>query len=439
MRTGPFPFQTSTPSRQQEASAELENLGQVVFKNDQHLIIWNMDQEAMPRVADAILAWCRQQAPSVAVHNFMGLERLALLGHINQGIRQVGLTQAMQTPTHPGWPQQVILIQHAEQLPASDVQILQDLTLHLPGLCWRWVLLCNKSPNEQHSASLASIPATKPDSIWTAAETAAAPVGPASRAEPFLDPNEPLQPTETAVVAEPTRHDQKPPLTTLSPTPEAAATTLTVSSSHPWAWLGLAALVILGVWGAWLRFGSTPSAPSLAAERMPPAAASSEPAAAIAGAGTPTPDSELEAPTPSSTPASPPSATANDIATPTPTPAPAPAPAVDLITEVPDIALRGVRWLAQQSPEFFVLEHGAFQTASQAQSLVRSREELVNARVLMRKNSNPEGRFLVITVPFRSQERAQNYKVRENLPPQIPVRRVSEVLQESVKAAPQRP
>ena len=98
-----------------------------------------------------------------------------------------------------------------------------------------------------------------------------------------------------------------------------------------------------------------------------------------------------------------------------------------------------MRWLAQQSPEFFVLEHGAFQTASQAQSLVRSREELVNARVLMRKNSNPEGRFLVITGPFRSQERAQNYKVRENLPPQIPVRGVSEVLQESMRAAPSQP
>lgn len=437
MRTGPSPFQPSTPSHQQEASAELENLDQVVFKNDQHLIIWNMDQEAMPRVADAVLAWCRQQAPSVAFHNFLGLERLALLGHINQGIRQLGLTQAMQTPTHPGWPQQVIIIQHAEQLPASDVQMLQDLTRHLPGLCWRWVLLCNKSPNEQHSASLASIPASKPDSMWTAAESAAAPVELAAQTEPFWDPNEPVEPTETAVAAETTGHDQKPPLTPMAPTPVPAAATFSGSSSHPWAWLGLATLIILGAWGAWLRFGSTPSAPFLAAERIQPAAASSEPAAAITGAGTPTAGSALEAPTPSSTPASPPSATANDIATPTPTPAPA--PAVDPITEVPDIALRGVRWLAQQSPELYVLEHGAFQTASQAQSLVRSREELVNARVLMRKNSNPEGRFLVITGPFRSQERAQNYKVRENLPPQIPVRRVSEVLQESVKAAPQRP
>jgi cell division septation protein DedD len=106
---------------------------------------------------------------------------------------------------------------------------------------------------------------------------------------------------------------------------------------------------------------------------------------------------------------------------------------------VPDVALRGVRWLAQQSPEFYVLEHGAFKTAAQAQSLIKTRTELANARVLMRKTPDAGGRFLVITGPFRSQERAQNYKVRENLPPQIPVRRVSDVLQESVRAAPSRP
>jgi hypothetical protein len=103
---------------------------------------------------------------------------------------------------------------------------------------------------------------------------------------------------------------------------------------------------------------------------------------------------------------------------------------------VPEIALRGVQWLALQSPEFFVLEHGASQTAAQAQSLIRTRDELANARVLMRKNAYPSGRFVVITGPFRSQERAQNYKVRENLSPQIQVRRVSDVLADSVRTAP---
>jgi hypothetical protein len=110
--------------------------------------------------------------------------------------------------------------------------------------------------------------------------------------------------------------------------------------------------------------------------------------------------------------------------------------AADTRNDVPEIALRGVRWLALQTPEFFVLEHGAFQTAAQAQSLIRSKDELVNARVLMLKTANLVGRFVVITGPFRSQERAQNYKARENLPPQIQVRRVSDVLEDSVRTAP---
>jgi len=110
--------------------------------------------------------------------------------------------------------------------------------------------------------------------------------------------------------------------------------------------------------------------------------------------------------------------------------------AADTRNDVPAIALRGVRWLALQSPEFFVLEHGAFKTAAQAQSLIQTRNELANARVLMRKSASPVGRFVVVTGPFRSQERAQNYKARENLPPQFRVRKISDVLADSVRTAP---
>jgi hypothetical protein len=100
---------------------------------------------------------------------------------------------------------------------------------------------------------------------------------------------------------------------------------------------------------------------------------------------------------------------------------------------VPEVALRGARWLAQQTPDFYVLEHGTFDTAAQAQSLIRTREELTNARVIMVKRSpNDGGGFRVISGPFRSPERAQNYKVRQNLPPQIAVRSVSSVLYETV-------
>jgi hypothetical protein len=101
----------------------LEDLGQVVLKDDQNLIIWSQDREAMARAAQSLQALWRSQAPAVAVEHFTGDQRLALLSHINQGIAQTGLAQAMQKPSTPSFPSQIAIITNAEQLPASDVQM----------------------------------------------------------------------------------------------------------------------------------------------------------------------------------------------------------------------------------------------------------------------------------------------------------------------------
>ncbi len=82
-----------------------------------------------------------------------------------------------------------------------------------------------------------------------------------------------------------------------------------------------------------------------------------------------------------------------------------------------------------------MLEHGRFQNAPQAQSLIRARAELRNARVIMLSPSEAkENRFAIITGPFQSEGRAQNYKVRENLPAQVRVLSVSRVLQNTEPA-----
>ncbi len=433
----------------------------------------------MLHAAQSLQAFWRTRAPSVAVEHFVGDQRLALLSHINQGIAQLGLEQAMQKPLPPYLPKQIAIVTHAEQLPTSDVQMLQDLTRHLPGLCWRWVLLRMETPDDQRSAAVASITPTQPHAQWTAEpapvtpaapSAPSAPFAPGEKVEPFLEPGEPLAsaepvasaqaavPAETGALAQTpivSAPHQIPQLNPEAETPPSAG-----KPSHRWAWLGLAALVGLGAWGAWLRFGTPQPAPSGAAERAgisestaASTAAASSPASAIAPASapevlaasspeTPLPSASASQPIDPTAVNTPPSqASATVPAAPSAEPAartPASAPA-DPSAEVPDVALKGVRWLAQQSPDFYVLEHGAFKTAAQAQSLIKTRTELANARVLMRKTAAAGGRFLVITGPFRSQERAQNYKVRENLPPQIPVRQVSDVLQDSVRAAPSRP
>ena len=452
----------AAPSRAPESEAALEDLAQLVLKDDQNLTIWRRDSEAMARAAQSLQALWRSLAPDVAVEHFTGDQRLALLSHINQGIAQLGLAQSMQMPSAPSLPSQIAIITNAEQLPASDVQMLQDMTRHLPGLRWRWVLLGLESAGGQNSAADASMPPSQPQPQCTADPVAVASVAPE---EPFLTPTEPAAPVVPVVPVETVALAQAPSMPSPTTMPQALTSPRSgqPAKRQRLAWLGLAALLALAAWGTWFHLGGPNSVPSLAADRPAPV-----PAAAPATEATPSPGAapaaaaSLEAPLmplplalPSASEPKPidpapvntaPSqaeervasaAAAPPAALPTTLP-PASAPANNN-PDIPDVALRGVRWLAQQSPEFFVLEHGAFQTAAQAQSLIRTRDELANARVLMRKSAVPGGRFLVITGPFRSQERAQNYKVRENLPPQIQVRRVSDVLQESVGAAPSRP
>ena len=416
MLPGPTHPTLAAPSRAPESEAALEDLGHVVLKDDQNMIIWSQDREAMARAAQSLQALWRSQAPAVAVEHFTGDQRLALLSHINQGIAQMGLAQAMQTPSASSLPNQIAIITNAEQLPASDVQMLQDMTRHLPGLRWRWVLLCLEGPSEQNSAAASSMPPSEPPPQWMAEPVPAALVTPA---EPMLTPTEPVDPVAPVAPVAPAETMALADAPALaSPTAMPQAFTPTPSGQpakrQRLAWLGLAAVLVLASWGTWLHFRAQNSTSSSAAQQSAPDAAAPAPA--------PAPDAATAA-APALEASSVPSASA---------------PA-DNNADIPDVALRGVRWLTQQSPEFFVLEHGAFQTAAQAQSLIRTRAELANARVLMRKSTAPGGRFVVITGPFRSLDRAQNYKVRENLPPQIQIRKVSDVLQESVGPAKPRP
>jgi hypothetical protein len=288
------------------------------------------------------------------------------------------MTQAMQTPSPAALPRQISIVTHAEQLSASDVQMLQDLTRHLPGLRWRWVLLGLDPSGGQNSAAIPGMNPSEPTPQWMV---------------------EPL---------------------TLASIPLATGAASGPESKQPskrLAWLSLAALLGLGAWGTALHFLDPNAAPSQADKRS---------AAATPAASAPSLDTLLSQPkdlVASAAPAE-------------PAAMPQASDAADNRNDMPEIARRGVQWLALQSPEFFVLEHGAFQTAAQAQSLIQTQNELANARVLMRNSASPVGRFVVIKGPFRSQERAQNYKARENLPPQIQVRKISDVLEDSVRAAP---
>jgi hypothetical protein len=104
---------------------------------------------------------------------------------------------------------------------------------------------------------------------------------------------------------------------------------------------------------------------------------------------------------------------------------------------MPDVAARGRRWLSGLPQDSFVLEHGVFENAQQAQRLIKAHAELGNARIVMLKpTATMPSRFMVVTGPFRSLERAQNFKVRQQLPTQTHIEEVARVLQQSVSPSP---
>ena len=107
---------------------------------------------------------------------------------------------------------------------------------------------------------------------------------------------------------------------------------------------------------------------------------------------------------------------------------------------IPDAAQRGYRWLAALPQESFLILHGSHSSALQAKRQIDSKPELVNARMVMLKPTDTEStRFWVVTGPFRSQERAENFRVRQNLPVSTLILETSDVLKRSRPAPKNKP
>lgn len=410
----PDTFSTPLPAANVQAAAA-EDLVKSMVKEGRHVVLWSSDRHLLWDCALSLQTCWLELLPHGGVAHFSGGQRLALLSHINQNIALVGVQPAMQTPSESSALMEICIVDHAELLSTSDLQLLLGLAQHLPGLGLRWVLLCHDLPGQSCAATamLNTPPVPKNWLGWhLTPETS-----PAAHAPPQPEPHRPSKPRQ----------------------------------GNAWVWLGVMGFLGLVAWFAWDQSGrpdatdfarlvqqkAPTNTPTQAPAMTPPVSPSALPTVTPPPSPTETP---LTAPT-LDTPVQAAAATAptNEAAPSTspvdsvknePSKAGPPAPEDRL--KLPEIAVRGARWLAQQTPEFFVLEHGTFDTAAQAQSLIRSRQELSNARVIMVKpGQNNAGKFRVITGPFRSAERAQNFKIRENLPPQVAVRTVSSVLNET--------
>ena len=399
---------TTLPPEQANALTQLAN---AVLHDSVHLAVIAQDEPCVERAGQALQAWWQAMAPHVVIAHFQSQQTLTWIGRINQMVSSQGVELAMQAPARRTTPLEIGIIHEADQLTPADLKMLRDLTAHLPGLHMRWVLLFNTSPaagawpgtpvDAQHSPCAQWLtwhidqqppPNTPTHALWTAeSQTAAV-------ATPLI--GQPKKWTDRAVI------------------------------------LGLGALFLLGLL-AWALRTEQETPPAIASPALPEPVLSTPAQADL---------SALPMAKVANDPMEPASAAPSNDPAKTPDPQTsatnAQASASVHVTEnaitakeaapiVPDVALRGARWLAQISPDNFVLEHGRFQSIKLAQSVIRGRAELQNARILMVQTTAPnEPPFVLITGPFRSLGRAENYKIRENLPAQIPIVQVSRVLQE---------
>ncbi len=109
-----------------------------------------------------------------------------------------------------------------------------------------------------------------------------------------------------------------------------------------------------------------------------------------------------------------------------------PAKPAKVITELPDVAVKGRLWLRGLPEDTFLLEHGVFDTVRQAQSTVKAKAWLANARIVpVYQQGKDDSKFVVVTGPFRSKDRAKNTMVRLNLPSDVTIKPQGTLLSQS--------
>jgi hypothetical protein len=210
------------------------------------------------------------------------------------------------------------------------------------------------------------------------------------------------------------------PAPSASETPAAEAAAASAAATTPAATLPAASAA-----------ATTPAAP--AAVTAPVTAPAKAPAAAgtpAVGATTP----PAAAPKNAAPPAVPPTAT-------TAAPAVAATPAkpdttakeavkeAEIVTELPDMAVKGQQWLAGLPKDTFVVVHGTYTTAGAAQKLIKNQSWLNQARIVpFFKTPKDPAEFLVVTGPFRSEERAKGYITRLEIPASTRIEAVSKLL-----------
>lgn len=361
-----------------DTSPELRRFADAVLNEGKSLLLVRSDPSALSRISQSLQAHWVARSPQLLVEHFSGRLSAGLLGLINatladQALAVVMRANALETPKH------LCVVHDAECLSQDELLLLQRVIEHFPGWDTRLVLLFNTTLDTSEKLDILLQQPGKGLMIWQL-------------------------------------HTQPPARGWVQPN----------HSLKPWI-AGLGSLLLLGAAVTGLRAPShmpanlDKSTAATASQTLLPSSAPETGTPAKADPPVPA-QAALAAPPESSQASTLPLNSTRSSAQPT----------TAALPTVPDTAARGHRWLLAQPKDFFVVIHSSHEQLQQAQRATQTRPELSNARLLMVSvaAAQPE-QFVVVTGPFRSEERAQNYKLRQKLPASARIESVNTVLLKS--------
>lgn len=371
---------------QGNASPDLVRFADAVLSEGKSLLLVRPDSDALHNISQSLQSLWLAHAPQLKVEHFSGRLSAGLLGLINASLAHQALPEVMQGNPHQP-PQHLCLVHDAECLSLDELLLLQRVIEHFPGWQIRLVLLFKIALDTSEKFNALLQQPGKGLVIWQL--HAPAPKSASAGRDRALKP----------------------------------------------ALVGLGSLVVLGAAVIWLRpptnvpgnLGATPKA--TASQTLLSSSAPADSVMAQGGPGqTATPATAVPAAPPGISPTATSPLFSGGASPQRPEAALAPVPDAP----VPDAAVRGHRWLSALPQDFFVMIHSSHEQLQQAQRTIEAKPELGNARLIMLTAAAAETPpFVVVTGPFRTEERAQNYKTRQKLPASARIETVNNVLKQS--------
>lgn len=358
---------------------------QVLMQGRQSLLVLGSDQPTLQALSERLQGDCQGLAPTLHTVHFSARDAAAWLGHFNAALALQGLEQAMQPQTDPA-PKNLCFIHEAQALDRDAWELLLRLPGHFPGLPLRWVLLLEQpADGPVHPLALQATHTAH----WRLEDTT----------KPMAsEPTPPAPPTQAPEPA---------------PAPKLTPPRRTIGQARPQQPVVLWTLVLLSLLalGAWVVHLRPAQGPSRSTPVTPPAP--SKPEQKTTDTQPPLLSLQTEALSAD--------ATNNTDAL------------KKEVFPIPERVQPDHQWLTNLPKDHLLIQRGVFDTVQQAQRFMQAGDELANARIIMqRPDSDGQARFLVVTGPFRSLERAQNFKFRLQLPNSTPIEQVDLLLEKSM-------